>query len=212
LGQPIQGTHPGDSGKSTLEYLLQNHQTIPPELGIFLGITYRLHPDLCRLVSGAVYEDRLRPAGITAARTLNLSTPPGTIKKSSGVLFVLVEHEGNSQASDEEADQIEQIVKELVGCRIDQGDGEQPKVLQLKDILIVAPNNGQAPKIRNRKPGARVGSVDKFRGQQPPVFIVSMCATTADSSPRVLESIYKKNRLNVALSRAQTLAIVVGNP
>src|SRR5262249_2184614 len=163
---------PGDSGKSTLEYLLQNHQTIPPELGIFLGITYRLHPDLCRLVSGAVYEDRLQPAGITAVRTLNLSaTPPENIQKSSDVLFGQVEHEGNSQASDEEADRIEQLVKELLGCRIEQGDGEQPKALALEDILIVAPYNMQVRKIRNRIAGARVGSVDKFQGQQAPVVI-----------------------------------------
>src|SRR5262249_27257252 len=85
-------------------------------------------------------------------------------------------------------------------------------VLTLKDILIVAPYNMQVRKIRNRIAGARVGSVDKFQGQQAPVVIVSMCASTADSSPRGLEFIFNKNRLNVALSRAQTLAIAVANP
>ncbi len=213
LGQPLQGTHPGESGKSTLEYLLGDHQTIPPELGIFLGITYRMHPDLCKLVSGAIYEERLLPAVNTAGRTLAFSSGSGNaLQKSCGVLFVAVEHEGNSQDSDEEAACIEQLVADLVVCRISTGDGGATRALTLDDILIVAPYNMQVRNIRRRIQGAKVGSVDKFQGQEAPIVIVSMCASSAESSARGMEFIFNKNRLNVALSRAQTLAIVVGNP
>lgn len=85
--------------------------------------------------------------------------------------------------------------------------------MTLRDILFVAPYNYQVNKLKAALgPGARVGSVDKFQGQEAPVVILSMCTSDAAESPRGIEFLFSKNRLNVAISRAQALAIVVANP
>jgi predicted RecB family nuclease len=226
LAQPLQGTHPGESGQSVLQYLLQDEQVIPDDFGIFLGTSWRMHPDVCRFISGAVYENSLVSQAGTEKRVLCLpasgkSATPVNLKasgtsatplklKESGILYVPVEHEGNSQDSEEEAAAIEQIVKTLQKCSFQ--DGKKVRPLTLDDILIVAPYNMQVRRLKALLPGAKVGSVDKFQGQEAPVVIVSMCSSTGDASPRGLEFIFSKNRLNVAISRAQTLAIVVGSP
>jgi uncharacterized protein len=211
LAQPLQGTQPGDSGKSVLEYLLQDKQVIPNDFGIFLGVSRRMHPDVCSFISGAVYENRLQPHPDTAARALTFpSSTSELITRTSGILFVPVAHEGNTQDSDEEADTIIRIVDELKRGIIRDGFDQNFDVRT--DLLIVAPYNMQVRKLRQRLPGARVGSVDKFQGQEAALVIVSMCSSTGDASPRGLEFIFSKNRLNVAISRAKLLAIVVGSP
>ena len=85
--------------------------------------------------------------------------------------------------------------------------------LSLEDILVVAPYNMQVRALQEAL-GTRdqVGSVDKFQGKQAPVVIVSMCASDVSSAPRGVEFLLSRNRLNVAISRAQSLAIVVGSP
>lgn len=214
LGQPIQGTHPGESGQSTLEYLLQGHATIPDDFGIFLGVTHRLHPDLCRFISDSVYEGRLTAHARTEQRVLILpETGDGAeaIVRASGMLYLPVEHEGNTQGSEEEAECVRQLVEQLQRCRRINDDGLAVPV-QLDDILIVAPYNMQVRKIKSLLPNANVGSVDKFQGQERPIVIISMCTSYGDASPRGLEFLFNKNRLNVAMSRAQTLAVVVGSP
>ncbi|MBA3991924.1 MAG: helicase [Cyanobacteria bacterium DS2.3.42] len=211
LSQPIQGSHPGESGKSLLEYLLQDQQVVPDDFGIFLGKTWRMHPDVCSFISGAVYEDRLHPEAHTTERTLKL--PDGEtslILRSSGLIFVPVMHEGNNQDSEEESAAIVDIVKNLLNCQFI--DRQKSRKIELNDILLVAPYNMQVRRLRGAIPGCRAGSVDKFQGQEAPVVIVSMCSSTGDSSSRGLEFIFSKNRLNVAISRAQVLAIVVGSP
>jgi uncharacterized protein len=214
LGQPIQGSHPGESGTSTLEYLLQDRQTIPDDMGIFLGTTYRLHPDLCRLISGAFYEGRLRSAAGCENRVIRLPAGGGgRVTREAGVLFVPVEHEGNTQGSDEEAEVIRGIVGELLRCERTDLSGDVAGEVRPEDILVVAPYNMQVRKLKRVLPrGVPVGSVDKFQGQQAPVVIVSMCASDGNESPRGIEFLLNPNRLNVALSRAESLAIVVGNP
>ncbi|MBY0358218.1 MAG: TM0106 family RecB-like putative nuclease [Candidatus Obscuribacterales bacterium] len=211
LSQPLQGTHPGESGQSILDYLLQGKQIIPDDLGIFLGVTRRLHPDVCKFISGAIYEDRLKPFADTEQRVVKLpASSNGPALKPSGILYVPVVHEGNSQDSEEEAAAIVQIVQELLKCSF--ADGETIKPVDLNHILIVAPYNMQVRRLKTCIPGAKVGSVDKFQGQEAPIVIVSMCSSTGDASPRGLEFIFSKNRLNVAISRAKSLAIVVGSP
>ncbi len=216
LGQPIQGSHPGESGKSALEYLLQDHRTIPSSLGIFLETTWRLHPDLCRFVSGAVYDDKLRSEERAATRIVTRrSGAPGLIGKEAGIVFVPVTHEGNGQASNEEVETITAIVRELLGRQLTGRTGERakrPGALDESDLLVMAPYNMQVRALRAALPGIRVGSVDKFQGQEAPVVIVSMCASSGDGSPRGIDFLFSPNRLNVALSRAQSLAIVVGCP
>jgi len=211
LSQPIKGSHPGESGTSTLGYLLQSHATIPDDLGIFLGETWRMHPEVCRFISGAVYEDRLMPKPLTESRTINFRNGPGRyIQQSAGVVFIPVEHEGNTYESEEEAEVITQIVGELTSQLLTEG-GKPDRPLTRDDILVVTPYNLQVRILTERLPGIRVGTVDKFQGQEAAVVLYSMCASSGDASPRGIEFLFSKNRLNVAISRARTLAVVVGN-
>jgi uncharacterized protein len=214
LGQPTQGAHPGESGLSCLDYLLQGHATIPPDMGVFLGETRRLHPDVCAFISGGIYEDRLRPHPCTVNRVVRLPPAGGQrIRKEAGIVFVPVEHDGNAQASDEEVAVIQEIVAELLGRTLTDEHGRPTRPLALTDILLVAPYNMQVRRLTQALgPTARVGSVDKFQGQEAPVVIVSMCASSGDASARGIDFLFSPNRLNVAISRAQSLAIVVGSP
>ncbi len=207
LGQPIQGAHPGESGSSTLEYLLQDHATIPPDRGIFLDRTWRLHPEICRFISGAVYEDRLEPAPGNDRRVVRVPETGGRwIRSEAGLLFVPVEHEGNTQGSDEEVAVIREIVAELSGRQYTDKEGKVCGEISIEDILVVAPYNMQVRALQEALGTRdRVGSVDKFQGKQAPVVIVSMCASDVSSAPRGLEFLLSRNRLNVAISRAQSL-------
>jgi uncharacterized protein len=212
LSQPVRGSHPGESGHSILEYLLQKHATIPDDFGIFLGETWRMHPEVCRFISGAVYEDRLKPRPITATRTLRYGTAQRRfLQKSAGIIFIPVEHEGNAYESEEEATVIAGVIEELLRQSASNANGPD-RPLTEDDVLVVTPYNLQVRKLTERLPGITVGTVDKFQGQQAPVVIYSMCASSGDASPRGIEFLFSKNRLNVAISRAQTLAVVVGNP
>jgi uncharacterized protein len=210
LGQPIQGSHPGESGLSTLEYLLQDHPTVSDDFGIFLRQTWRMHPDICRFISSAVYEDRLGYQANTAARVLTGKVPEW-LDRPAGLFYVPVEHEGNVYESAEEEDRIASLVNDLLRASVRSAEGAVRR-LTPDDILIVAPYNLQVRRIERRLPGIPVGSVDKFQGQEAAVVILSMCASAGDSSPRGIEFLFNRNRLKVAISRAQTLAIVVGCP
>jgi predicted RecB family nuclease len=211
LSQPIQGSHPGESGQSILEYLLQDHQTIPADFGIFLGATYRMHPDVCHFISTAVYEGRLHADDKTLQRQIVLPASGGKyVKRASGILYVPVEHEGNAQGSDEEAEVIAAIIAELRGGKYVKR-GQEFDILP-KHILVVAPYNMQVRLLKTKHHPDRVGTVDKFQGQEAPIVIVSMCASDGNESPRGIEFLFSKNRLNVAISRAKCLAIVVGSP
>jgi uncharacterized protein len=210
LGQPIQGSHPGESGLSTLEYLLQGQPTVPDDFGIFLPRTWRLHPNICRFISGAVYEDRLDCQPHNANRVL-AGKVPEWLDRPAGLIYVPVEHDGNIYESAEEAERIAGLVTDLLKASVRSTKGGVRR-LTSDDILIVAPYNMQVRRLERRLPNIRVGSVDKFQGQEAAVVIFSMCASTGDSSPRGVEFLFNRNRLNVAISRAETLAVVVGNP
>ena len=213
LEQPIRGSHPGETGQSALEYLIQDHATVPPDLGIFLGITHRMHPDLCKLISSAVYESRLTHEKGNERRTLILGpTVKDKFAKTSGLIWVPVNHYGNMQSSEEEVDAIANIVKDLLQCSVLDKNGAEHKIRQEHDIIIVAPYNMQVRLIAQRIPAVKVASVDKFQGREAPVVILSMCASDGGSSARGADFLFNKSRLNVAISRAQTLAFVVGNP
>jgi predicted RecB family nuclease len=214
LAQPMLGAHPGDSGKSALEYLLGGHATIPPHFGIFLNQTWRMHPNICGFISEAVYEDRLHAHPKTSKQGVSVPADgSGVVDKEAGIVFVPVEHEGNTQGSQDEADVIEKIITELMGQTVSHFGGKKTTPLTLEDILIVAPFNMQVRLLQDRLGAqARVGSVDKFQGQEAHVVIVSMCSSTLEESPRGAEFLLDPNRINVAVSRARSLAIVVGSP
>lgn len=213
LGQPVQGTHPGESGQSILEYLLQDHATIPPELGIFLDKTYRMHPDVNEFISNVVYEGRLETAPDNAKRIIQVpKNYKGILNKEAGIIFKPVEHEGNTQASIEEAEAIAAMAKELMGRTFINENGESIP-LDWGHMLFVAPYNHQVNTLKKHLgEHAKVGSVDKFQGQEAPVVFLSLSVSDVNESPRGIEFVFNKNRLNVAISRAQCLAIMVGNP
>jgi hypothetical protein len=212
LGQPSQGSHPGETGLSCLDYLLHGHATVPPEVGIFLGSSYRMHGSVCRFISQAVYEGRLGSAPGTERHRVIRDRAAVLVPTESGVVWVPVTHDGCRQASDEECEAIAAIVGELLRRDVVGRDGAERR-MTLADILVVAPFNLQVLRLREvLGPGARVGSVDKFQGQEAPVVIVSLCSSTLDEAPRGAEFLLSPNRLNVAVSRAEALAIVVGSP
>jgi uncharacterized protein len=211
LGQPTRGIHPDDSGLSILDYLLQGQATVSPERGIFLDHTRRLHPSVCRFISDAFYESRLAADPITAKRRLVFDEPIEGIR-TEGIHFLPVAHSGCSQKSEDEGKVISQYYEQLLGQRFEDADGTS-RVMTTDDILVVSPYNVQVNYLTLILPeGARVGTVDKFQGQEAPVVLVSMATSDAECMPRNIDFLFSANRLNVAVSRAQCLAIVVASP
>lgn len=212
LDQPIQGTHPGESGQSVLSYLLKGQTTVPPDVGVFLQETHRLHPDLCTLISDAIYEGRLTANTANARRVVKARPGDGLMTSESGLVFVPVEHHGNLRESEEEVAVMVDLTKRLVGrVRTNQRGEELPPICP-DDILIVAPYNAQVRLLRRALPDFRSGTVDKFQGQEAQVVIVSMATSAGVEPTRGLEFLFSPNRLNVALSRAQSLAFLVADP
>ncbi len=209
LGQPMKGVHPGEAGMSVLEYLLQGRDTIPADRGIFLGTTWRLKPSICRFISGAFYDGRLENHPETARRRLLLEK---TELPEEGIVMIAADHAGCSQKSAAEGRIVRACYEQLLGQSFADGRGGTRSLAE-SDILVVSPYNVQVNHLRSALPdGARVGTVDKFQGQEAPVVLVSMVTSTAEDLPRHMEFLYSRNRLNVAVSRAQCLDIVVLNP
>ena len=208
LGQPVQGTHPGESGLSLLEFLLRDHSIIPAGRGIFLDKTYRMRPSICEFVSEAFYEGRLESDESTLGRNLNLKDVD---LPDEGIVLIPMNHEGCSQKSEEEGAVIKEKYEALLGQSFTDETGET-RDIGVDDILVVAPYNVQTNYLRSRLPeGARVGTIDKFQGQESPIVLISMTTSDGEHLPRHFEFLYSGNRLNVALSRAQCLAVIVLN-
>lgn len=212
LPQVSKGQHPGGSGVSALEYLTGEWATVPKDRGIFLERTWRLHPALCRFVSDAFYESRLEPDVTTHGQMLDLESYEGGDLAPSGLRFIAVEHEDNSQQSEEEAERLDTTYRALLGLTwIDQKGERRP--ITADDILVVSPYNMQVNLLRRTlPPGARVGTVDKFQGQEAAVVLVSMASSDADLVPRGIDFLFSANRLNVALSRARCLSVMYCSP
>src|SRR5271165_1732288 len=185
----------------------------PPSVGLFLGESRRMHPDVCRFISESIYEGRLRSDADCARQKIALS--PGVyslVSKESGIVFSGVEHDGNIQQSDEEVERIKAIHAEMLGRLYTAKDGNI-RALGLNDFLFIAPYNAQVRALQRALPnGARVGSVDRFQGQEAPVCVLSLCSSYGEYGLRGLAFILDRNRVNVAVSRAQCLAVVVGDP
>jgi uncharacterized protein len=212
LQQPVQGVHPGHSGESTLDYLLQGQATIPDDQGVFLGTTWRMHEGVCGFISDAVYDGRLQPEPKNQNQRLIIGPGAHPELRATGIRFFGVDHDGCSQRSEKEAEVVSDLYESLLGQRYVDREGIEHD-MTADNILVVAPYNMQVNLLKEVLPaGARVGTVDKFQGQQAEVVIVSMATSSADYLPRYMEFLYSKNRLNVALSRARCLALLVANP
>ena len=210
LEQPVKGSHPDGAEVSAIEHLLTGQKTISLDKGLFLEKTWRLHPKLCDFTSEVFYEGRLHPR--EGLENQNIEGHPWLCK--SGLWFVSVPHEGNRNASAEEVECIAGLVSSLVQTGVSWTDDKgRSRPMRLNDVLIVAPYNAQVSDLSSRlPPNARVGTVDKFQGQQAPVVIYSLTTSSPEDAPRGMEFLYSLNRLNVATSRAQAAAIVVGSP
>jgi len=212
LSQPIQGAHPRDSGQSALDYLLQDNRVVPPERGIFLAKTWRMHPDLCDFVSAAVYEGKLTAEDGCAKQRLVLAEHAHPALEPTGITFHPVAHSGCRKRSQEEADEVLRLFDSLVGQRVVDRKGRE-RAMTMNDVLVVAPYNMQVNLLRSVLPdGARVGTVDKFQGQEAEAVIVSMATSGADDMPRDASFLLSRNRFNVAVSRARCLAVLVASP
>lgn len=223
LEQPIQGTHPGDAGLSVLQYALKDearslpgapvfHPVISPQQGIFLGETYRMHSSVCSFISESIYEGRLLAHPDCNRQRIQAPPTATLVTREQGIQFSPVEHEGNTQRSEEEVSRVKEIVSELLGrAYTDKSGAARP--LGIDDILIMSPYNAQVSALKRSLPdGARIGSVDRFQGQEAPVCIYSLSSSYGEYGSRGLGFILDQNRVNVAISRAQCLAIVVADP
>ncbi|MFF0815477.1 TM0106 family RecB-like putative nuclease [Rhodococcus sp. NPDC003318] len=207
LPQVSQGIHPEPVDTSALGWLADGHGALPPELGYFLDVTWRMHPAVCASVSALSYEGRLHAKeSVTAGRHL-AGVEPGV-----GTLFV--DHVGNSTHSVEEAEAITTEAAALIGTAWTEATGAQPRPLGQGDILVVAPYNAQVSLIRAGLAAAGlgevlVGTVDKFQGREAAVVFVSMTASSAQEVPRGMGFLLSRNRMNVAISRGKWRAVIV---
>jgi len=209
LPQPVQGVHPGETGLSSMDYCMQEHPTVPPERGILLDISWRMHPDVCGFISDAVYEGRLQAEASTTAQRLVLNAGLHPALKPTGISTVDLDHQGCTQSSEDEATIIGALIEQLLGQSWVDGAGDKATIT-LNDIVVVSPFNMQVTLLKKRLPqGARVGTVDKFQGQEAPVVLVSMATSFGGDAPRGTEFLFNRNRLNVAISRAKCLAVVI---
>jgi predicted RecB family nuclease len=208
LTQPTQALHPDGAGISALDYLLDGHDTILADRGVFLDKTYRMHPAITAFVSQTSYDGRLDSVeGLEIQRIQAAGALSG-----SGVRWLPVAHEANTSASDEEAVVVAALIDDLCGGTWSDAKGVERR-LTLDDVLVVAPYNRQVARLIDKLPvGARVGTVDKFQGQQAPVVIYSTASSSADEAPRGIDFLYDLHRLNVAVSRAKALTAIVASP
>lgn len=210
LPQVSKGSHPEPVGTSALEWLVQGNHTMPPDLGYFLSRSWRMHSHLTRHVSDLAYDGRLfAKQDVTDGRSLMGIKP--------GLHPFVVDHAGNSVVSEEEAATVVDIVRcALDSTWADDSDAD-PRPVAPDDLIVVAPYNAQVAAIRRRLDEAgftdtQVGTVDRFQGREAPIAVMSMTASSAQDVPRGIDFLLDRQRLNVAISRAQWATFVVHSP
>jgi superfamily I DNA and/or RNA helicase len=208
LAQVSQGIHPPGVGVSVLEHLLGDAHTVREDRGIFLDVTHRLHPTICAFVSELIYDGRLKPGPDTAHQSIG---PAG--EYGSGLRYLALPHVGNSRESEEEAREVVRIASSLIGTNLTD-EHEQTRQVKPTDIIIVTPYNAQRRLIHRLLAEAGlgdipVGTVDKFQGQEAFAVIYSTATSSAEDAPRGLDFLLDRNRLNVAISRARALSVIV---
>jgi uncharacterized protein len=209
LDQPQRGSHPEGAEASALEHLLAGAKTIPEGRGLFLERTRRLHPKIGEFTSEVFYESRLQ--SLEGLEHQRVEGHPSL--NASGLWLAPVNHEGNQDASPEEVEKVASIVEGFLKPGVKWIDDKgRSRPFRADDILIVAPYNAQVSDLGRRLRKARVGTVDKFQGQEAPLVIYSLTTSSPEDAPRGMEFLYSLNRLNVATSRARAAVVVVGSP
>ena len=227
LEQPSKGSHPDGVGVSVLQHVLGAHKTMPKEHGLFLPITWRLAPAICEFTSELFYENKLTSKPGLEKQVLTRPPARDLFELSSaidltgaGLRIVEATHDGRRNACEEEVELVASLVEQLLAPRSEWVDEDGVShQLTPDDILIVAPFNAQVSRLADRFVGRtlrsadfRVGTVDRFQGQEAPVVIYSMATSRPEDAPRGLEFLYSLNRLNVATSRAKCACILVASP
>jgi uncharacterized protein len=219
LGDPLQlpqvthTEHPGDVGASVLEHLLGGDlRPVAPDRGILLTDSYRMHPDVCRFISGLLYEGKLQSA---PGRERQAIQSPGL--SGTGLRRMAVPHRHNKQRSIEEARAIADAVEMLLLGTVTDADGAT-RPLRPADIIVVSPYNAHVQCIkrelesRGSCAAVDVGTVDKFQGREAFVVFYATGASSPEDAPRGMRFIFDRQRFNVAISRARALAVMVGSP
>ncbi|ROS73392.1 bifunctional RecB family nuclease/DEAD/DEAH box helicase [Cellulomonas sp. PhB143] len=206
LDQVTQGRHPEPVDRSALAHLAGEHGVLPAEHGYFLSTTWRMHPALAGAVSELAYEGRLAAEPVTRERRLDGILP--------GLRTVRVPHVGNATSSPEEAAEVVALVRDVLGRGWTASSGSDPAPLDEAGVIVVAAYNAQVWTVRRALERAglgavRVGTVDKFQGQEAPVAILTTAASSVEDVPRGLGFLLSRNRVNVAVSRGQWCAVVV---
>ncbi|MCL6562005.1 MAG: TM0106 family RecB-like putative nuclease [Firmicutes bacterium] len=208
LPHPVQAHHPDGVAVSALGHLLAGRATMPPDLGLFLPVTRRCHPTIADYIGRIAYDGRLTSADHCARQAVLGPAPWG----GAGLRWVEVPHQGHRTTAPEEVDAVAAIVDQLLRCRWRDASGRE-RELTAADILVVAPFNAQVHRLQAALPeGVRAGTVDRFQGQEAPVVVYSLTASDPDHLPHGQEFLFNLNRINVAVSRAQGLAVLVGSP
>jgi hypothetical protein len=208
LQQPQQGIHPDGTEVSALEHVLGDKQTITEEQGVFLPVTYRMHPTICKLDSELFYDNKLN-----ALPSLQNQRIEGNTRfTGSGFFIESVAHVGNVTKSDEEVNAVEHIIEELCKGDVQFFDKDNSAVTVRRDhIKVITPYNGQLIALKEKLPEISIGTVDKFQGQEAPIIIFSMATSSVEDAPRGMDFLYSPNRFNVAISRAKAIFILVAN-
>ena len=210
LPQVSQGLHPEPIDTSALGWVSDGHDVLPAELGYFLAESRRMHPAVTEPVSRLSYEGELHAHEVTSTRQLDGIEP--------GLHVETVDHVGNSVSSDEEAARVVELVRAAIGrAWTDPTESRDGDPLDQSDIIVVSPYNAQVALVRDALAAAgfdqvRVGTVDKFQGQEAAIAIVTLAASAASEVPRGMGFLILKNRLNVAISRAKWAAYLVYSP
>nr|WP_281371873.1 TM0106 family RecB-like putative nuclease [Modestobacter versicolor] len=212
LRQPGRGIHPDGADVSALQHVLGDDEVLTDDRGVFLDRSWRMAPALCRVVSELSYRGELQPAPVTAGNAVDV---PARWAAPAGIGWVPVVHEGNGSASAEEAAVVAALITDLMGCSWRSAGVEA--VMRPSDVLVVTPYNAQVNQVRGALAavglgGVEVGTVDKFQGREAAVAVFTLAASSGAHVPRRLDFLLDRHRLNVALSRAKTVAYLVGSP
>jgi uncharacterized protein len=194
LAQVVIAVHPGGVENSALGHYMGDHSILPANMGYFIEVTRRLHPEVNHAVSWLAYEGKLRSHPSTEGHKID--------GHEQGLITVPVPHQGNSTSSEEEAMTVVDLVDSLHATK------------EPSNVLVVAAYNAQVDLIRQKLDEAgfnevMVGTVDKFQGREGMAVIYSFAASSSMDAPRGLEFLLDRNRLNVAISRAKATCYLV---